>query len=146
MPIVLPDTNILLALVDPVHPHHQKASEWFANAEPNGWVTCPMTENGFVRILSSPTYPGTNISTRDALALLDTTLSNHARNHRFWDDSISLRDMTLFKPEHFQGHKQVTDIYLLGLCPRNGGTLATLDKGISKVSIVSPHSELLQIL
>src|SRR3989442_8098645 len=121
--IELPDINILLALVDPVHAHHDTASQWFADASQRGWATCPLTENGFIRILASPAYPGVRLAPADTVALLETTLQNHASTHRFWPDSISLRDRTLFRPERILGHQQITDVYLLGLCQRNDGTL-----------------------
>lgn len=58
MRIDLADVNVLLALIDPVHVHHEGASQWFVDASARGWATCPLTENGFVRILSNPSYPG----------------------------------------------------------------------------------------
>jgi predicted nucleic acid-binding protein len=99
MPIELPDINVLLAMTDPAHVHHEAASQWFADASLRGWATCPLTENGFVRILSTPTYPGIRLRVADALALLETLLQNHAAPHHFWSDSISLRDRALFDPD-----------------------------------------------
>src|SRR5205807_5982473 len=121
--IDLADVNVLLALIDPVHVHHEAASQWFVDASGRGWATCPLTENGFVRILSNPSYPGIRLSPADATAMLEMFVQNHAETHHFWPDSISLRDHTLFRPEAIVGHRQVTDVYLVGLCQRNGGTL-----------------------
>jgi toxin-antitoxin system PIN domain toxin len=142
--IELPDINILLALVDPMHAHHETASQWFADASGRGWATCPLTENGFIRILSSPAYPGVRLSPADTIALLETTVQNHAATHHFWPDSISLCDRTLFRPERIIGHRQITDVYLLGLCQRNDGTFVTLDTAVTDAAIVSPHSELIR--
>jgi hypothetical protein len=51
-------------------------------------------------------------------------------NHEFWDDSTSLLDEALYRPEAISGHKQVTDVYLLGLAVRHQGRLATFDRSI----------------
>jgi toxin-antitoxin system PIN domain toxin len=132
--------------MDPVHIHHEAASQWFADASARGWATCPLTENGFVRILSNPSYPGIRLTPADAIVLLETLRQNHAATHCFWPDSVSLRDRTLFRPDAIAGHRQLTDIYLLGLCQQNGGTLVTLDAAITHAAIVSPHAELIRRL
>lgn len=146
MCIELPDVNILLALTDPAHPHHDATSQWFVDACQRGWATCPLTENGFVRILSNPSYPGIRLSPADATGLLGTLRQSHAATHHFWPDSVSLCDRTLFRTEAITGHRQITDVYLLGLCQRNGGTLVTLDAAITDAAIVSPHAELIRRL
>lgn len=51
------DVNLLIALADPLHVHHERASRWFASIQGEAWATCPLVENGFLRILSSPSYP-----------------------------------------------------------------------------------------
>lgn len=146
MRIELPDVNVLLALLDPMHPHHEKANNWYAGVAASGWATCPLTENGFVRILSSPAYPGVRLQVADALTLLEATIANPVAPHHFWPDSVNLRDGTLFTPSAIASPKQITDIYLLGLCQQNGGTLVTLDTGITVAAIVSPHPDLLRLL
>jgi toxin-antitoxin system PIN domain toxin len=144
--IELPDINILLALTDPVHVHHQAASQWFAQASQQGWATCPLTENGFVRILASPAYPGISLNPEETIALLETILRNHAATHHFWPDSVSLADRTLFRPKAIRGHRQITDVYLLGLCQRNRGTLVTLDTGVAPDALLAPHPDLIHRL
>jgi uncharacterized protein len=51
------DVNLLLALTDPMHVHHEQAHRWFASKGDLSWATCPLTENGFVRVASHPSYP-----------------------------------------------------------------------------------------
>jgi hypothetical protein len=80
---------------------------------------------------------------RDTIALLETLLQNHLGSHVFWPDSISLADRALFRPGSINGHRQITDVYLLGLCQFNGGTLVTFDTAISVSAIVKPHPNLL---
>jgi|GEM_PF-5238551 len=36
MPIALPDVNVLLALMDRLHIHHDEANNWFAVASQQG--------------------------------------------------------------------------------------------------------------
>ena len=144
--VELPDVNVLLALLDPMHPHHDTANDWFAGAASQGWATCPLTENGFIRILSSSSYPGVRLRVEDATSLLETMIASHRATYHFWPDSVSLRDRTVFTPAAIAGPKQITDDYLLGLCQVNGGTLVTLDTGIATSAIHSPHSELLRTL
>ena len=112
MRIELPDINILLAMTDPMHLHHEVAGQWFARASHQGWATCPLTENGFVRILASLAYPGGRWHPPDTIALLETLLRNYATTHHFWPDNVSLSDRSLFRPEAIVGHRQIADIHL----------------------------------
>ncbi len=68
--IALLDVNVLVALFDPMHANHEAAHEWFADNRQLGWATCPLTENGVVRILSNPGYPGRMTTISDAITRL----------------------------------------------------------------------------
>jgi uncharacterized protein len=125
--VELPDVNVLIALFDPAHVHHEPSHAWLAGAGEGGWATCPLTENGFLRILSNPNYPNVRLSAAEAAARLRTLCANHPHSHQFWPDDISLCDDALFDLNMVQGHRQLTDIYLLGLCQRHGATLVTFD-------------------
>ncbi len=59
--------NVLVALFDPAHIHHDAAHDWFGAHREDGWATCPLTENGFVRVLSNPAYPGRRTTVADAV-------------------------------------------------------------------------------
>jgi len=144
--ISLPDINVLIALHDPAHLGHEKAHRRFRSEVRNGWATCPLTENGFVRVLSQPQYPNNVDSVAVALHILQNMVSTYAANHQFWHDSPSLRDSTLFHASAIAGPKQIADVYLLGLCQYNGGRLITLDAGINSLAIPSPDSDLLCVL
>ena len=56
--IALLDVNVLVALFDPAHLHHEAAHVWFGRNRSRRWATCPLTENALVRVLSNPSYPG----------------------------------------------------------------------------------------
>ena len=121
------DVNVLIALFDPEHVHHERAHQWWKLNKASGWASCPLTENGFVRILSQPKYPNA-IPTNDALRLLRQSINRGG--HAFWVDDVSLTDTDLFHTEHILGPKQITDLYLLALAVRNSGRLVTFDRRI----------------
>ncbi len=52
--VALLDVNVLMALFDAEHIHHEAAHDWFSDARAHGWATCPLTENGFVRLMCNP--------------------------------------------------------------------------------------------
>jgi toxin-antitoxin system PIN domain toxin len=142
--VALLDVNLLVALFDPDHVHHNLAHDWFAEHRAAGWATCPVTENGFVRVLANPAYGAPVARPLDLVERLRTfSASGH---HQFWTDVVSLRDRTLFNPACVAGHRQLTDIYLLGLARKMGGRLATLDRGIPLKAVVGARAEHLQVL
>lgn len=138
MPIYLFDVNILIALLDPMHVHHNQAHNWFAsknfaapkkNANSNTWATCAITESGVIRILSSPAYKELLLSPHGAAAILKRFLDSQA-NHIYWEKHPSLLNQDVFNLIGCQGYKQITDILLLGVCKFNAGVLATFDSSI----------------
>jgi toxin-antitoxin system PIN domain toxin len=131
--VLLLDVNVLVALFDPVHTHHEAAHEWFEPNRQSGWATCPLTENGFVRVISNPSYPGRRTTVQDALQRL--TSFRDSGDHTFWTDSASLCDVLLIRPANLLGHRQLTDVYLLALAVTNGGRLATFDQRISLAAV-----------
>ncbi|HVY33237.1 MAG TPA: VapC toxin family PIN domain ribonuclease, partial [Caulobacteraceae bacterium] len=99
---------------------------WFA-AEGNGaWATCPIIQNGVLRIVGNARYPGGSSSPATVASVLKamTALPGHA----FWPDHISLLDHDSLDPERLLTSAQVTDSYLLALACANGGQLATFDR------------------
>ena len=51
------DVNVLIALLDAAHIHHQRASQWLEQSLHHGWASCPLTQNGCLRIMAQPAYP-----------------------------------------------------------------------------------------
>lgn len=142
--VTLLDVNVLIALFDEMHVHHELAHQWFGRNRRLGWATCPLTENGFIRIISNPTYPGRGTNLADAISRLEVFRASG--NHVFWSDSTSLCDGSAFRPRHMTGHRQLTDIYLLGLALQNGGRLGTFDRTIPLRSVVGAVPEHLAVL
>jgi toxin-antitoxin system PIN domain toxin len=127
--VALLDVNVLVALFDPDHVHHELAHNWFADHHSNGWATCPATENGFLCVLANPAYGAAVTRCSELAARLRRFCESD--DHTFWADEVSLRDPALFDPAFIAGHRQITDVYLLGLAKRKGGCLATFDRAIA---------------
>jgi hypothetical protein len=123
------DVNVLIALLDPDHAFHDRAHEWREAHTGAGWASCPLTENGVVRIMSHPNYSRKLRLTPEDLVALITRFAS-AGDHEFWPDQISLRDEGLFDRSRLNRSRMVTDIYLLALAVSRGGRLVTFDQGI----------------
>ena len=131
--VALLDVNVLVALFDPSHIHHLTAHDWFAESSEQGWVTCPLTENGVIRVLSNPRYPGRRTTVHDAARRLQAFCES--RQHSFWEDSLSVLDERSVRTQRIQGHRQLTDVYLLALAVARGGRLVSLDAGVSVTAV-----------
>lgn len=138
------DLNVLIALIDQWHARHQEAHQWFQAIAGATWATCPFTENGLVRIISSPGYPTPLPSIDHAGELL--SLFCQDTNHTFWPDELSILDHSIFDLTKLTGHKQFTDLYLAGLAQHNGGKLATFDQSIPVAGLVKASSDVLELI
>jgi len=138
------DVNVLVALFDPDHLHHEAAHTWFASARRSGWATCPLTENGLVRVLSNPAYPGRRTTVADAVERL--RMFTGSGSHVYWPDEISLLDPAHVEATHLAGHREVTDAYLLALAVQHQGTLATFDRKVRTAAAVGAEKEHLLVL
>jgi toxin-antitoxin system PIN domain toxin len=127
------DVNFLVAMFDEDHIHHERAHQWWDANRADGWASCPLTQNGFVRVLSQSTTR-TKVSPPAALDLLRTATGEEG--HVFWPDDISLVDIRRFNSTRILGPKQLTDVYLVGLAVKNGGRLTTFDRSISRSAVV----------
>lgn len=122
------DVNVLIALLDSAHLHHRLAWQWLdANIE-FGWASCPLTQNGYVRIVAQPTYPNPS-TVRQAIHRLSKATA--AAHHEFWPDQISLLDDAQFDADRLLGPRNLTDHYLLALAASRGGRLVSFDRGIA---------------
>lgn len=126
------DINLLIALLWTSHEKHDLALRWFTRRRAKGWATCPMTQAGFVRIVSNPAFSRDAVQPRDAVHVLAANTA--ARDHTFWPDGLSVAEAVAFAGTRLMGHQQVTDAYLLGLVMRRGGVLATLDQRIAALA------------
>jgi uncharacterized protein len=119
------DVNVLIALIDPAHIQHDRAHEWFAAIGEDAWATCPLTENGVLRIVGSaryPSSPGTPAAVAELFAVL-----RGLGGHEFWPDDVTLFDRHLIDTARLLDSGQITDTYLLALASKHGGMFATFD-------------------
>ena len=121
------DINMLVALSDPGHIHHALAFAWWNDNQDDGWASCPLTQNGFVRVLSGSRYPRAR-RFADAMAQLGGQVG--LSSHVFWPDDVSIADPAVFDHGWLLGPNQITDAYLLALAVKNAGRLVTLDRGV----------------
>ena len=137
------DVNVLVALFDAAHVHHDAAHAWLSLNRASGWASCPITQNGCVRVLSQPRYPG-------ALAVgeISRRLRNATRepDHEFWPDTLSVCDPQRFRLEQVVTPRPLTDLYLLALAVENGGRLVTFDRAIPLTAVVGAQKEHLMVL
>ncbi len=126
---LLLDVNLWVALFDDAHEFSVEANQLIERPRAK-FATCPLIENGVVRVLNLPGYakrgPLGLVRVRDQLRAACAAL-----DHEFWADEVSITDDELFDFNRIHGHNQITDAYLLALAVRRGGTLVTLDRAIT---------------
>ena len=123
------DVNVLIALLDAEHLHHDQARRWLRDNIQTGWATCPITQNGCLRIMAQPGYSNPLPVSQVAERLREAADTAH---HRFWADDISLLNPDITDWRRVIGAKQITDVYLLALAANRGGRFATFDERISR--------------
>jgi hypothetical protein len=82
-----------------------------------------------VRIVSSASFTKNAPKIGDALRLLHLNLAQP--NHEFWPDDVTVPQSLDRLGISLQGHRQITDAYLLGLAIHHKGRLATFDRSIA---------------
>ena len=132
------DVNVLIALLDVDHSSHRRASAWLMAHSEDGWASCPITQNGCLRIMAHPGYPGAFPVNALAQRLGEATQNPL---HEFWPDEVSVLDETTIDTSRVHGPRQITDVYLLALAARNGGRFVTFDRGISMAAVANAHRQ-----
>jgi uncharacterized protein len=126
------DVNVLIALLDAHHLHHGQATQWMEQHIDRGWASCPITQNGCVRIVSHPAYPNRApaqvVAERLALAC-----AHHA--HEFWADDISVLKPGALDWQRLVAGRHLTDAYLLTLAVMHRGCFVTLDRNIPVAAV-----------
>ncbi len=140
---VLPDINTLLALLDPMHLHHDAAHAWYERSSPLEFLLASHVENGVIRVASQPKYPnfmGTGRQVREILRQFSrrTKAKRCERDVSLLDDGVLLDPSCLTPP-------RVSDLYLLALAAENGARFSTFDSRIP-ASAVKGGMEALEII
>jgi toxin-antitoxin system PIN domain toxin len=125
---LLLDVNVLIALLDEAHVFSSKAYAWL-DGRRRAVATCPIVQNGVVRVMSSPSYSAAHPATPSQVAKALRAMVGQL-DHEFWPDDVSLLDTAAIDTARLHGHRQITDAYLLALAVRRGGALATFDAAV----------------
>lgn len=109
------DVSTLIALIWPSHVHHKQASAWRKGKQ---LVLCPITELGFIRVSTSPTF---NASMADARKALGDFLADEKPD---WIPA----DIRGLDGDIAPGSAKTTDWYLANLATSHGMRWATFDR------------------
>jgi uncharacterized protein len=139
------DINVIIALFDPDHTFHERAHAWWSQNSKDGWASCPITENGVVRIMTHSGY-SKKIQLAPSALIAQLRLFAQQTDHEFWGDTISLRDESIFDGDHIHSSRQLTDLYLLALAASHQARLVTFDEKIVISSIHNAARENLCVL
>jgi uncharacterized protein len=132
------DINVLIALLDLDHAHHRRARSWLQREAASGWASCPLTENGCVRIMSQSKYPNPVPAGEVINRLHDAAATSY---HEFWPDDLSILDRTVVDSARILGPKQVTDVYLLALAVQHAGRFVTFDDAVPLSAVLRAEKE-----
>lgn len=141
--VSLLDVNVLIALLDAGHMHHASAMQWLGEHLDTGWASCPLTQNGCIRILSQSAYPNRAPAAEVATRLAEATA--HPA-HQFWPDAVSLLAPDLIQWNNLLSGRHITDAYLLALAVKNNGVFVTLDKGVPLAAVQGAQAGHLVVL
>jgi hypothetical protein len=120
------DVNVLLAWLWPAHEAHKAAQAWMFKHRQEPWATCPVTEMGFLRILTNLSFSPNAPGWAEAIKILRKHTEG-SPNHSFWQDSLSLAEMDLRLGSRIKGPNQITDAYLLTMAVHHKGCFVTFD-------------------
>lgn len=137
------DISMLLALFDRGHVLHDRARSWWRQNTGPGWASCPLTQNGYLRIISQKSY-ARPVNLPDALRQLQQWAV--PPRHEFWPDDASILDASVVEHTRLLGPRQITDVYLLALAVKHDGRLVTLDTGIAVEAVKGARREQLVVV
>lgn len=119
--IYLLDVNALLALGFFQHEFHSRLAAWVRQTQNLQLASCPITELGFVRVLTQA--PAYGLTVQQARTLLVRLKRARSPQFTFIPDSHDISHL----PAWVKGPRQITDGHLVQLATAAGAVLATLD-------------------
>ena len=129
------DVNALLAYGFRRHDFHDQVGAWIQSRKGDRFLTCSITELGFVRVLGNVRTYGMDVMRAKEL-LLDLK-TRTALPLEFIPDANDLASL----PKWVKTPLQVNDGHLVQLAKSNGAVLATLDRGIPGSFLIPSHSD-----
>ena len=118
------DVNALIAYGFRRHDYHAQVGAWMRSSKADQFLTCSITDLGFVRILGNIRVFGVDVA--KARSLLLDLKSRAVLPLEFLPDANDVS----FLPDWVKSPSHTTDGHLLQLAKTNNALLATLDKGI----------------
>jgi hypothetical protein len=128
------DVNALIAYGFGKHDFHDRVSAWIRTRKRDRFLTCSITELGFVRILGNVRAYGMEVA--HARCLLMELKAWKALPLEFIQDGNDIS----FLPAWARNSSQTTDGHLLQLASANGAVLATLDERIPDAYLIPKGS------
>ena len=119
MRVQLLDVSILVAMHNPAHPHNEAALRGFDAEGQNRWATCPLTENGFVRVHAQTLFLNQRNGVYEGCFILETMKQMYGATHRFWNDSASLNVLGFFCHRRSSGISK-SPMFIYWGCVKNG--------------------------
>ncbi len=126
------DLNVLLALAWPNHVHHEASHSWFARVGRAGWLTCSVTESGFIRVSSNHRVTPDARSPAEAALLLHHMC--RLPGHAFLTDSVSLATRHEQLAQLVQGSAHITDAHLVLLAQEATCGFVTFDRRAAEMA------------
>lgn len=124
------DVNALIALGFIHHQFHSRVRAWVQSSETSSFLTCSITELGFVRIVAQATTYGFTVL--QARTLLLELKKQSPLRFEFISDGNDISHL----PTWVRTPKQITDGHLMQLAIENDAILATFDDGIPGASLI----------
>jgi predicted nucleic acid-binding protein len=118
------DVSALIAYGFRQHGFHDRDGAWIRSRRSDRFVTCSITELGFVSVLGNVRNYGMNVA--QARSLLMELKAWKSLPLNFISDGNDISSL----PKWVRSPAQTTDGHLLELASANGAVLATLDAGI----------------
>jgi hypothetical protein len=118
------DVNALVALGIFHHGFHDRVNSWITSQDDAHWLTCSITEVGFVRVCAQT--PDYGFTVQHARTLLLSLKTNSSLALTFLPDGNDISSL----PAWVKTPRQTTDGHLVQLASVNAAVLATLDEGI----------------
>jgi uncharacterized protein len=123
------DVNTLIAFGLVEHQFHQRVTSWLQPRSTTVIVTTPITELGFVRVISQTPHYRATVAEAKALLL---TVKEQRTPFTFLPDNFDILNL----PAWVKTPKQITDGHLLGLAQLHGMKLVTLDEKIPGAHVI----------
>lgn len=137
------DVNVLIALLDEAHVHHQRAKRWLAANIERGWASCPLTQLGCIRIMAQPAYANVQPAALVARRLAAATREPH---HEFWPAALNALRENAVAWDHALSARHATDIYLLAIAVENRGRFATFDRHVPLKAVAGSTTKHLVVI